>query len=382
MWEVIGPKLLAEGIPLEPWVNVGGHGSILARVRGWARLFDMSSNESNPSAVRPVIVIGAGLSGLIAATDLGRRGVPTLVLDKGRSVGGRLATRRAPGVDGREARFDHGAQFFTVRSPEFASLVDEWLGIGLVREWCRGFRPGGDGFPRYVANGGMNAIAKHLAQSVDVRCDTKVHAIAGDAGTLSVSADDGERWESDVVVATPPVPQSLALCENGWLPIPEDDEHSLLAISYAPCLALLVSLDRPSSVPAPGGLQLDPADDAVFSFVGDNMAKGISDVSALTFHANDRVSMERYDEEDDDTRAYLLSEASRYFDSAGIVHVELKKWKYARPIVGYHARLLSVEPIPGTSLVFGGDAFGDSKIEGSALSGLAIADYVAGRNRT
>ena len=355
---------------------------IVGRVPGWARLFGMSQTAPSPSAARPVIVVGAGLSGLVAATQLERRGVPTVVLDKGRSVGGRLATRRATGVDGREARFDHGAQFFTVRSEEFATLVDDWLSIGLVREWCRGFRPGGDGFPRYVADSGMNSIAKHLAKAVDVRCNTKVHAIAGDAGTLSVSADDGQRWESDVVVATPPVPQSLALCENGWLPIPEDDEHSLLAISYAPCLALLVSLDRPSFVPAPGGLQLDPADDAVFSFVGDNAAKGISEISALTFHANDRVSIERFDDEDDDTRAYLLSEASRFFDPTGVTHVELKKWRYARPIVGYHARLLNVEPIPGTSLIFGGDAFGDSKVEGAAISGLAIADCVAGSNRT
>jgi renalase len=354
---------------------------ILNRVPGWARLSDMSPTEPNPSTAQPVIVIGAGLTGLVAATQLAREGVPTLVLDKGRSVGGRLATRRAPGSDGHEALFDHGAQFFTVRSAEFSRLVDGWLSIGLVREWCRGFRPGGDGFPRYVADGGMNAIAKHLAQTVDVRCNTKVHAIGGDAGTLSVSADDGQRWESDVVVATPPVPQSLALCENGWLPIPEDDEQSLLAISYAPCLALLVSLDRPSYIPAPGGLQLEPSDDAVFSFVGDNAAKGISKVSALTLHVNDRVSMERYDEDDDDTRAYLLSEASRFFDPAGVVHVELKKWRFARPIVGYHARLLNVESIPGTSLIFGGDAFGDSKVEGAVLSGLAIADYVASRNR-
>jgi renalase len=51
-----------------------------------------------------VIVIGAGLSGLIAAHTVQANGVRVVVLDKGRGVGGLLATRRTDsGV------FDHGA---------------------------------------------------------------------------------------------------------------------------------------------------------------------------------------------------------------------------------------------------------------------------------
>ena len=341
----------------------------------------LSSPAAPPKPDAPVIVVGAGLTGLMAAGQLQKRGISCVVLDKGRSVGGRLATRRAPGTNGQMARFDHGAQFFTVRSAEFAALVDEWRAAGLVREWCRGFRVGGDGFPRYMAEGGMNAIAKHLASTIDVRCDTRLHSIAGNEGRLSVSTEDGRRWESDVVIATPPVPQSLALCENGWLPIPEDEENSLRALTYAPCLALLVSVDGASHVPPPGGLQLDASDDPTFSFVGDNQAKGVSDVGALTFHANDRVSMELYDEDDSDTRAYLLAQAQRFLGSATVIHVELKKWRYARPIVGHPHRLLATVPIPATSLVFAGDAFGDSKVEGAALSGLAAAHHVCGLTR-
>lgn len=227
----------------------------------------------------------------------------------------------------------------------------------------------------------MNVIAKHLASRIDVRCETRLHSIAGNEGRLSVSTEDGRRWESDVVIATPPVPQSLALCENGWLPIPEHEENSLRALTYAPCLALLVSVDGASDVPPPGGLQLDASDDPTFSFVGDNQAKGISEVGALTFHANDRVSMDLYDEDDSDTRAYLLAHAQRFLGSASVIHVELKKWRYARPAVCHPHRLLATVPIPATSLVFAGDAFGDSKVEGAALSGLAAAHHVSGLKR-
>ena len=42
-----------------------------------------------------------------------------LIVEKSRSVGGRLATRRIG-----EGKADHGAQFFTVRSPELQEDVE------------------------------------------------------------------------------------------------------------------------------------------------------------------------------------------------------------------------------------------------------------------
>ena len=90
-------------------------------------------NDSDNNCVT-CLVVGAGLAGLIAARQLHSSGASVVVLDEGRSVGGRLATRRiGDGV------FDHGAQFFTVRDAEFGKHVAEWLRAGVVREWCRGF---------------------------------------------------------------------------------------------------------------------------------------------------------------------------------------------------------------------------------------------------
>ena len=67
-----------------------------------------------------VVVIGAGIAGLIAAGELKRAGLHVLVLDKGRGVGGRIATRRIGG-----ATFDHGAQFITQRNPRFAAVLEK-----------------------------------------------------------------------------------------------------------------------------------------------------------------------------------------------------------------------------------------------------------------
>ena len=33
------------------------------------------------------------------------------------------------------AKFDHGAQFFTVRSPIFKEYVNQWISQGIVKIW-------------------------------------------------------------------------------------------------------------------------------------------------------------------------------------------------------------------------------------------------------
>ena len=141
---------------------------------------------------RRAIVVGAGLSGLMAARTLVARGWNVTVLDKGRGVGGRMATRRITTPDGATAIFDHGAQFFTVRDPVFGELVSDWVAQGVVREWCRGFG-NDDGHPRYVANNGMTALAKNLARDLDVRTSTLVFSVnPGESSRWTVIIDDGK----------------------------------------------------------------------------------------------------------------------------------------------------------------------------------------------
>ena len=50
-----------------------------------------------------IAIIGAGIAGLACARKLAQAGVHAVVFDKGRGIGGRVATRRAG-----DLRFDHG----------------------------------------------------------------------------------------------------------------------------------------------------------------------------------------------------------------------------------------------------------------------------------
>ena len=101
-----------------------------------------------PDSHADVMVIGAGVSGLLAAETLRDRGLRVVVLDKGRGVGGRLATRRThPDV------FDHGAQSFTARDPQFRLRVEAWQAAGIVRPWATGIALADGTFKRDVRDG-------------------------------------------------------------------------------------------------------------------------------------------------------------------------------------------------------------------------------------
>ena len=311
-----------------------------------------------------VVVVGAGIAGLIAAQSLSNSGHDVVVVDKGRSPGGRLATRR---ID--NATLDHGAQFFTVRDPLFKSHVSEWIASGVVTEWCRGFdstAQNNDGFPRYRGVRGMTDIAKHLAQGLDVRCNTLAFSIASGTTTKwQVNIDDGSVLDADAIIVTSPLPQTYALLVTADIELPE----SMMRTEYDRTICLLAVLNQSSAVASPGGLQ-NP--DETFSFIADNAIKGISSAVALTLHANPQFSLEHWDAPQQDVHDLLLTRAKPWIGDATVVTSQVKKWRFATPLTIWQERYWANEMI-----VLAGDAFGGPKIEGAALSGLAAASYLA-----
>jgi renalase len=321
-------------------------------------------------ATKSVVVVGAGVAGLLAARGLADAGLQVIVVDQGSVPGGRLATAQVG-----PARLDHGAQFFTTRSPEFGALTQDWVAAGVAYEWCRGFdqppaQP--DGHPRYAGRGGMAALAEAMTAGLDVRLGTEVSAVDGGDGRVIVNGD--QTLMADGVVLTPPGPDSLALLIAGGTSIGAEDRDALKAVTYEPTITVLAALDRRSAVPPPGGVQLT---DGPFSFVADNQAKGISDVPAVTLHASGELSSARWDEPDWDVLRLLLNEGRRWLGAAEPVRAELRRWRYARPVVLHPERCLVIEG--RMPVVLAGDAFGEPRVEGAARSGWAAATALGER---
>ena len=316
-----------------------------------------------------VVVVGAGMAGLTAAHRLS--GVTEVViLDKGRGVGGRLATRRIG-----DATIDHGAQFITTHTSEFAELVERLVGEHVVAPWFRGrVGPDGvsdsDGHTRFRGSVSMNAIAKSLAIGLDVRTASQVAALRQNGESWEVALVDGSELVADAVIATSPVPQTIALLQNGEVTLAAKDEAALEAIEYDPCLAFMAVLDGPSGLAEPGAI--NPVDGPI-DWVADNYLKGISAVPAVTIHATPEFSRAQWDASDEVITEALL-DAAQLESSVISGSIQIQRWRYARPSVEHPERFLQLSGVP--PFVCAGDAFGGAKVEGAALSGAAAAEAI------
>ncbi|MBO0729201.1 MAG: FAD-dependent oxidoreductase [Acidimicrobiaceae bacterium] len=295
-----------------------------------------------------VVVIGAGVAGLVAARALAAAGVGATVVEAGERVGGRLATWKG---------CDSGAQFFTVRSERFGELVDRWVAAGVAREWCRGFTDPPDGYPRYVGSAGMQTVADALAAGLDIRLGAAAASVAPDAGRWCVECSNGGVLLGDAVVCTLPAPAALGL-------LPRD--NALARNRYLPTIALLALLDRSPSVPAPGGVQLTGG---AISWIADNEAKGISPRPAITVHASPEWSSQHWD---DATVEALADLAGPWLGEARLVEARLVRWPHAQPVSPGRSRTVEVAP----GLWCAGDGWGEARVEGAALSGWAAADQI------
>jgi renalase len=323
-----------------------------------------------------VLIVGAGLSGLTAARALHAAGQSVRLLDKGRRVGGRCATRSFAGRS-----FDHGAQFFTVRTPSFRRLVDDWLADGLVREWSRGFPTGdgqvaADGHPRYCAVHGMRSIPEALAADLDIELETRVSHVELSGGDWRVVTDAGAEHRASRLVLTAPLPQSLAL-----LP-PDMREHLLTAapgmhdVDYEPCLALLVALRESGPLSGPGGIRVDGPEVA---WVADNHAKRgqvapVEGGAAVTVHST-RAFAEAHLDAPLEESARRLVDAARPWLPGEIVDVHAHRWRYSKPVGFVGLPCVAVGDPP--NLLLAGDCMQPpSRMEGAVLSGLAVSEHL------
>ncbi len=321
-----------------------------------------------------VLVVGAGMTGLTAALTLAQAGKRVRVVDKGRTVGGRLATRRI----GR-ATLDHGAQFFTVRSDEFRHAVDLWQADGIVGVWSHGFdSEDPDGHPRYRTEGGMSKLAKHLAEAVisagaQIVLKERVQSLIDTGNDISAIYDGGSRLpdEAAAVLVTAPVPQIVDMLESGGIPVPD----AARLVTYNEVIALLATTDADiAKFLGPSGALQQPLD-PMFTFIADNRAKGISKETGLTLHVEPALSSALWNCGDAEILERLTPELIRVFGNTKMKEMQVKKWRYAAPRNGHPDRFLAVDRT-SHPLVMAGDAFGGAKVEGAFLSGRRAAEYL------
>jgi renalase len=161
-----------------------------------------------------IAVIGAGISGLVAARVLVDAGHEVVVLEKSRGLGGRMAARRAEGG----AVVDHGLPVLDVpRDGVLARFIVDLAADDLVEVDAPGEPVPGraiDGAPRLAWPSGMTRLPKAMAEGLEVVTGVRVAAIRADGDMLEVAQDQGNTLGMyDYVIITAPGAQAADLLD-------------------------------------------------------------------------------------------------------------------------------------------------------------------------
>ncbi|MGD7046313.1 NAD(P)/FAD-dependent oxidoreductase [Jeotgalibacillus proteolyticus] len=315
-----------------------------------------------------VTIIGAGLSGLFAARTLEKLGHNTIIIEKGRSAGGRMATRRIG-----EGRADHGAQFFTVRSEELQILTEEWLEKRWIKKWF------GDDFPRYIGVDGMNPFIKNLCSSLPIELNERAVKISSGPIGVTVHTEKGEYYESDAVILTAPVPQSLELLQKSPHVLDEEKEQRLRSISFKSCFTGLLSMKTPTQI-GRSGIRSKDLPEGVDKIVA-NDQKGISAAPILSVYMSGDWSDRHFHLNDEKVLEKLISSLPSSITSQ-IKDSQLKRWRYseANEVIRHPYMQLDPQPIylAGDCFLTENDSSGRTRIESAILSGIRAGEAVAG----
>ena len=303
-----------------------------------------------------VTVIGGGISGLACARAATAAGLTVRVLDRGRRVGGRLATRTLWGRP-----VDHGASYFVVGdSAPFEELVAGWQDGGLARRWTDTFVViGADGSQtqkpgpmRWAAPQGLRSLAADLADGLDVHLERTVE-------TVEPYRVDGQ--DAGEVVLAMPGPQAARLADAA----PGAD------IEWEPVIAVALRWDRRQWPEDLHGAFVDDHPDV--SFIADDGDRRGDGAPVLVVHTTAQRARQHLD--DPMTVIPTVVGATRRLLGIRDAPAETfaHRWTFARPVQTTGA---PYDRGPGLSAC--GDAWGESPAvrtawgSGHAL-GLALA---------
>lgn len=298
-----------------------------------------------------VVVVGAGIAGVACARELQARGVPVRVVERGRVVGGRMASRR---LDGRYV--DLGAAYFTARDPEFTEVVNRWRDAGLAREWTDALAvlPGDErstGPVRWAAPGGLRSLVADLSRGLDVTLERTVETVGPGPSVDGAPAD--------AVVLAMPDPQAARL-------------HAVPAAEpWSPVIAVAAGFAERTWPDLPAAFVNDHP---VLTLVADDGARRGDGAPVLVAHTTADVA--RAHDADPDGAVTPVLDALRDLlgvDAPRWTHAH--RWRFASPGRPHDAPF----HLGADGIGIAGDAWGSPRVETAWRSGTLLGRAVADR---
>jgi predicted NAD/FAD-dependent oxidoreductase len=260
-----------------------------------------------------IIIIGAGITGLHLAQCLKLRGQGSLILEKSKGLGGRVATRR---ID--ELGLDHGAAFIEGK----------------------------------FFHGGMNSFAKELGKNLNVLKSQKVQTISKTALGWNLQTEEGLSFSCKKLIITAPLPQALELLsQNSLNPLEAE-----LEIKYSKAIIYLAILNK---IPA----------EALSTTMENHqfllMRERELHPRGLVIQLSQDFSEKHFEKSEEEILSLIGPIwAQSPFSEATVEKFELKKWRYSRPLSNYSSPYVEIHP----GLFLCGDAFGSPFASAEALA--------------
>ena len=192
-----------------------------------------------------VAVIGSGLSGITIASLIKKKN-NVEIFEKSRDVGGRMSTRKEPPFT-----FDHGAQFFKIKTNEFQNFVSELVTEKIIRPW--NFRLAyfdGNNLEKikiiknedkfFVGTPNMDSIVKYKAKNCKVILNTKIEKILKKNDKWYLSDQNKKKYGNyDWIILSLPAEQSFQLITQ------EIAFYSFLEkIKMNSCISLMIGMNE------------------------------------------------------------------------------------------------------------------------------------------
>jgi len=251
------------------------------------------------------------------------------VFEQARRPGGRAGTLRT-----NSGNFDHGARYFTVQSHGFERVAAQWLQQGTVKRWDgrvisidgRKTEDKTASATRFVGIDGMISIARHLAEGLDLRLDTRIGSLVQTGSRWSL-LDETERTPTpggfDAVVLAMPSVQAAQLAG-----VPPALVPSLKMVEWRPCWSAMLTLQVASGFDFAGAFVEDHA----------SLAWAAREIDAAgaehwVLHATAGWSGSHLNMPSDDVAALLAQAlAERFNFGFRPAFVAAHRWPYATPV--------------------------------------------------
>ena len=303
-------------------------------------------------------VIGAGLCGLTIAEKLKEDLPSRILIEKSKSVGGRMATRRDD-----TCVYDHGAQFYKQAQGRNFYWHDRWLRADKSIVWFKE-----EEISAIAGKNGMTTLAKDLAQDHQVLLNERVVKIESIENRVNLICSSGKVIHAERVIITCPIPQAIEILKNSMIPYPEDIEK----INYVKALVGLFQIEDRKNDLKNFTFQNFPG--PIFS-VSNNKSKGMGTEIGMTIVMSADFSEKYFDRTDFEIMDLIEEEFLPIMNpSIKIKKRNLKKWRYSHALENHSEDFLPLTA--NENIILAGDAFGGGSLAGTIRSALAVERHL------